>query len=177
MMRKPFVALAVSAVLTVAVFAAAGSSSVKSSSVTVGDFAAQVAVALGYEVPNQKAAVDALRNRGVNLTVDLNTQLTDGQVARMMSDLGIQVAAPTNPASPVSQASASIFASTIGSTDSLAAPSTESTVPPPTQCLSSADRGTCVNCCKDSTGLTGKYCGHFCHANVPPPPSPTEPTP
>jgi len=176
MMRKPFVALAVSAVLTVAVFAAAGSSSVKSSSVTVGDFAAQVAVALGYEVPNQKAAVDALRNRGVNLTVDLNTQLTDGQVARMMSDLGIQVAAPANPASPVTQARASVFASTIGTTESLASTATEN-VEPPTQCLSSADRGTCVNCCKAATGLTGKYCGRYCHANVPPPPSPEEPTP
>ena len=177
MMRKPFVALAVSAVLTVAVFAAAGSSSVKSTPVTVGDFAAQVAVALGYEVPNQKAAVDALRNRGVNLTVDLNSQLTDGQVARMMADLGVRVATPTNPASTVSQARASAFAGVIGSNEALTTTPATENVEPPTQCLSSVDRGTCVNCCKAATGLTGKFCGRYCHANVPPPPSPEEPTP
>ena len=175
MMRKPFVALAVSAILTVSVFAAA-SGVVKSDTVSVGDFAAKVAVALGYEVPNQKAAVSALRNRGVNLAADLSAPLTDGQVARIMADLGMSVAQPANPSGFVSSAKASALASTIGS-EGLTSGVTAENGPPPNQCLSSVDRGTCVNCCKDATGLTGKFCGRFCHANVPPPISPEEPTP
>lgn len=174
MMRKPFVALAVSAILTVSVFAAA-SGVAKSETVSVGDFAAKVAVALGYEVPNQKAAVSALRNRGVNLAADLSAPLTDGQVARIMADLGMNVAQPVNPTGFVTAAKASVLASTIGAEGLGVGLRTETA--PPTQCLSSVDRGTCVNCCKDATGLTGKFCGRFCHANVAPPPSPEEPTP
>jgi hypothetical protein len=47
----------------------------------------------------------------------------------------------------------------------------------PSQCLTSEDPGSCVDCCKEATGLTGAHCGRYCHANVPPPPSPDEPVP
>jgi hypothetical protein len=174
MMRKPFVALAVGAILTVAVFAAP--SATKMSTVTVGDFAAKVAVALGYDAQDQKAAVKSLQKRGVKMTADLGAPLTDGEVARMMADLGVRVSTPTDADAFVTPAKANALIGTIGM-QAASIPVIETTPPPPTQCLSSVDRGTCVDCCKAASGLTGKFCGRYCHSNVPPPISPEEPTP
>ena len=42
---------------------------------------------------------------------------------------------------------------------------------PPSECLLLPNHGACVNCCKASTGLPGKFCSKFCSAHVPPPPS------
>jgi hypothetical protein len=183
MTKKPLLVLALCAGLTVAAFAAPGTS-VTAGKATVGEFAVKVAIALGYATPDTKAAVEALKGRGVNLMADMSATLTEGEAARIMADLGMSVTSPTNPGATVSTTKAGFLAGTIGSAK------LESIAPEvdlPTECLSSVNRGACVNCCKAVVGQllndqgnlrdAGKECGHFCHANVPPPPSPEEPAP
>lgn len=187
MTKKPFMALALCAGLTVAVFAASGTPA-KKSQVTVGEFAVKVASALGYESRDQSGAKDTLRSLGVNLAADLNAPLTEGAVARIMADLGVSVQAPATPDTPVSASKAGFLAGTIREMGRF---STEDgneppqPITPPPSCLASVDRGTCVNCCKDAVGqLTnhqgnprdaGKECSKFCKNNVPPPPSCVDP--
>jgi len=183
MTKKPLLVLALCAGLTVAAYAVPGTSA-NAGKATVGEFAVKVATALGYETLDSKSAVEALKGRGVNLAADMSATLTEGEAARIMADLGMSVTAPTNPGATVSTSKAGFLAGAIGSAklESIA-PETDL----PTQCLSSPNRGACVNCCKtivgplpDNGGGTrsaGKECGHFCQANVPPPPSPEEPAP
>jgi hypothetical protein len=187
MTKKPFVALALCAGLTMAVFAASGTPA-KKSQVTVGEFAVKVASALGYETRDQKVAQKTLRGMGVNLAADLNAPLTEGAVAKIMTDLGVSVMVPSAPETPVSSAKAGFLAG------SLAASSfgTETQEPPqpiepPTECLQAIDRGTCVNCCKDAVGMltnhqgnprdAGKECSKFCKAWTGPIVSDEEPQP
>lgn len=184
MMRKAIVALVVGAALTVAVFAASADGP-KNQVVSVGDFAAKVAVALGYEVPDQQAAVTALRDSGVDMSADLGVPLTDGHVARIMADLGMSVVPPANPSAPVSEARASALATAIGmgpmagsltSTEHHGNPPPPPT--PPTQCLSSSSYTKCAVCCVSALPYNWNnlfFCLKFCKANVPPPPSPCAP--
>ena len=173
MTKKLLLVLALCAGVTVAAFAAPGAP-VAVGKATVGEFAVKVANALGLDATDAKTAATALKGRGVSFAADLSATLTEGEAARIMSDLGMAVVTPANPAATVSTARAGSLAAAIPPS------ALESIVPAdsgPTQCLSSVDRGTCVNCCKTAPGETGKFCGHYCHANVPPPPSPGEPTP
>jgi len=174
MTKKLLLVLALSAGVAVAAFAAPGAP-VAAGKATVGEFAVKVAGALGLDASDAKAAASALKSRGVTFAADLSATLTEGEAARIMSDLGVAVVAPANPGTPVSTARAGSLVGSIPASASIEGISPEDEGP--TQCLSSVDRGTCVNCCKTATGQTGKFCGHYCHANVPPPPSPEEPTP
>jgi hypothetical protein len=45
----------------------------------------------------------------------------------------------------------------------------------PEQCLSERNHGACVTCCKEVTGLSGPFCGRYCHSDVPPPPGEPQP--
>jgi hypothetical protein len=144
----------------------------------------KVATALGYATPDSKAAAEALKGRGVNLVADMSATLTEGEAARIMADLGMSVTAPTNPGATVSISKAGFLAGTIGSAN---LESINPEVDLPSECLSSINRGNCVNCCKAAVGQllngqgnlrdAGKECSKFCKANVPPPPSPEEPAP
>ena len=183
MTKKPLLVLALCAGLTVAAYAAPGTSA-NAGKATVGEFAVKVATALGYTTPDSKTAVEALKGRGVNLVADMSATLTEGEAARIMADLGMSVTAPANPGAAVSTSKAGFLAGTIGAAH---LESINPDVDPPTQCLSSVDRGTCVNCCKTAVGPlpdsghgtrdAGKECSKFCKANVPPNPSPEEPAP
>jgi len=189
MTKKPFMALALCAGLTVAVFAASGTPA-KKSQVTVGEFAVKVASALGYEARDQRGAQDTLRSLGVDLAADLNAPLTEGAVARIMADLGVSVQAPATPDTPVSASKAGFLAGTIREIGGF---STEDgneppqPINPPATCLQQVNRGACVNCCKTAVGPlinhqgnprdAGKECSKFCKNNVPPPPSDEEPQP
>jgi len=184
MTKKMLLVLALCAGLTVAAYAVPGMSA-NAGKATVGEFAVKVAIALGYATPDSKAAAEALKGRGVNLMADMSATLTEGEAARIMADLGMSVAAPTNPGAAVSASKAGFLAGTIGSV------SLESIGPAdvelPAECLNSVDRGTCVNCCKAAVGPlpngqgnprdAGRECSKFCKANVPPSPSPEEPAP
>lgn len=174
MTKKLLLVLALCAGVAVAAFAAPGAP-VAAGKATVGEFAVKVATALGYDATDAKSAASALKGRGVTFAADLSATLTEGEAARIMSDLGVAVVAPVNPGAAVNAGRVGSLVAAIPPSASVEgiSPADEG----PTECLSSVDRGTCVNCCKAATGLTGKFCGHYCHANVPPPPSPEEPTP
>ncbi len=174
MMKKLLLVLALCAGLAATALAAPGAPATTGKA-TVGEFAVKLATALGYDAADAKAAAGALSRRGVTLAADLSSPLTEGDAARVMSELGIAMVEPANPGAPVSSARAGSLLASIPASMSIEgiSPADEG----PTQCLTSVDRGTCVNCCKDATGLTGKFCGQYCHANVPPPPSDGEPQP
>jgi len=183
MTKKPLLVLALCAGLTVAAYAVPGTSA-NAGKATVGEFAVKVATALGYTTPDSKAAAEALKGRGVNLVADMSATLTEGEAARIMADLGMNVTAPANPGAAVSASMAGYLAGTIGAA-SLESLSLE--IDLPEACLHSVNRGNCVNCCKDAVGplpdngngtrSAGKECSKFCKANVPPGPSPEEPAP
>ncbi|HEV8200246.1 MAG TPA: hypothetical protein VGS03_09510 [Candidatus Polarisedimenticolia bacterium] len=180
MKTKALVVLALSLGLVAAAYAAPAAPA--KTGTTVGEFAIRVATAMGTEEPNASKAAEAIRSRGVDLSVDLSATLTEGTVARIMTDLGMKVSAPANPNTPVSDAKAGYLAGVIGANAVTSGISLETGLP--TQCLSSVDRGTCVECCKVATGC-GKppapfdcnVCAKFCHNNVPPGPSDQEPAP
>jgi hypothetical protein len=180
MKTKAVVVLALSVGLVAAAYAAPAAPA--KTGTTVGEFAVRIATALGTEEPNAIKAADALRSRGVDLSADLSATLTEGTVARIMADLGMKVSAPANPSTPVPDSKAGYLAGVIGTQAMASGISIDTGLP--AQCLSSVDRGTCVECCKVATGC-GKppapfdcnVCAKFCHNNVPPPPSDQEPAP
>jgi len=142
---------------------------------TVGGFAVRLATAIGYDPVDARAAAGVLKGHGISFAADLSAALTEGEAARILSDVGIAVVAPANPATPVSPARAASLAAAIANTTSVEGRSLQDEGP--TQCLSSRNRGECNNCCKEASGLGGQFCGRYCHANVPPPVSPDEPQP
>jgi hypothetical protein len=174
MMKKLLLVLALLAGVAVAAFAAPVTPA-SAGKATVGEFALKVADAIGLDPVDATAAVGAMQRRGVWFSADLSATLTEGEAARVLSDLGVAVVAPANPGAAVSPARAGSLLAVIPLSASRDGAATADEGP--TQCLTSVDRGTCVNCCKDATGLTGKFCGHYCHNNVAPPISPGEPTP
>ena len=108
--------------------------------------------------------------------LDLSAPLTYGTACRIAADLGVQVAPPANPDAVVSSAKAGVIARQISAARGgagVALPADDI----PSQCLTSDNRGKCVDCCKAALGEGGQFCGRFCQANVPPPTSPGEPQP
>lgn len=183
MKTKALVVLALSVGLVAAAYAAPAAPA--KTGTTVGEFAVRIATAFGTEEPNANKAAEALRSRGVNLSADLSAPLTEGTVARIMADLGMKVANPVNPSTPVSDAKAGYLAGVIGANAVGASITAENGLP--NQCLGSKNRGQCVECCKAAT-LCGpppaqfdcNVCSKFCKNNVPNCPSPPcdgEPTP
>jgi hypothetical protein len=144
---------------------------------TVGQFVKRLAVATQTQ-PSTTKASNGAATRTVAAWADLdpNSPLTYGTVYRIAADLGVQVAPPANPNAVVSSAQAGVIAGLISTSRG----ATGVAIPVddvPSQCLSSDNRGKCVDCCKQASGDGGQFCGRFCHQNVPPPPSPGEPTP
>ncbi|HET8947358.1 MAG TPA: hypothetical protein VFQ07_10275 [Candidatus Polarisedimenticolia bacterium] len=141
---------------------------------TVGQFIATLASAVTGEPQTIRAAQDTLRRLGSTGEFDPSAALTEGFVTRMAAELGVSLTPGSNASTPVSavrstaivgRLAAALEAKPVFSTDGL-----------PTACLSSSNRGECVNCCKE-TGAAANECAHFCHSNVPPPPSDNEPEP
>jgi hypothetical protein len=180
MKTKALVVLALSVGLVAAAYAAPAAPA--KTGTTVGQFAVRIATALGTEEPNASKAADALRSRGVDLSADLSATLTEGTVARIMADLGMKVSAPADPTTPVSDAKAGYLAGVIGTQAMTNSISLETGLP--NQCLTSKNRGQCVECCKAAT-LCGpppaafdcNVCSKFCKNNNPGGPSDEEPNP
>lgn len=181
MTKRTFMVLALAASLMVVGVYAAPSTPAKVKGVTVGDFAVKVAAVLQYDSSTQQAAASALERRGISLASDLSTPMTQGEAARVLTDLGIPVVAPKNSSDPVTAQQAGTLAGLIST---LSTQSTADGPALPDQCLHSQNRGICQDCCKAAT-LCGpppaafdcNTCAKFCKNNVPPPPSPGEPTP
>ena len=140
---------------------------------TVGAFMMQVAAAVDGEPRTLEAARSTLRRLGATGAFDASATLTEGVVARLVTDLGVPMTPTANPAAPVSAVRSAAVASHLGDVLEARLFDTDAL---PTACLSSVNRGTCVNCCKDS-GAAASACAHFCQANVPPTPSDEEPNP
>jgi len=181
MKTKALVVLALSIGLVAAAYAAP-TAPAKTGKTTVGEFAVRIATVLGTEEPNASRAAEALKARGVDLSADLSATLTEGTVARIMADLGMKVSAPANPNTPISDAKAGFLAGVIGTQALGTGISLETGLP--NQCLTSRNRGQCVECCKAAT-LCGpppaafdcNTCSKFCKNNNPGGPSDEEPAP
>ena len=181
MTKRTFMVLALAASLMVVGVYAAPSTPAKAKGVTVGDFAVKVAAVLQYDTSSPQAAASALERRGVNLSADLSSTMTQGEAARVLTDLGISAVPPKNSSDPVTAQQAGTLAGLIST---LSTQSTAAGPDLPSQCLHSQNRGICVDCCKAATScgpppaaFDCNTCSKFCHNNVPPPPSPGEPTP
>jgi hypothetical protein len=174
-MRKGVALAGLVVVLSVGVSGSTYSSD--SEPATVAQFVKRLAIEANVQ-PSTMAVSKGATPRPATAWADLNSSapLTYGTVSRIAADLGVRVAPPANPDAVVSSAQAGAIASLIAAARagaSVGIPSDET----PDQCLSSSNRGACVDCCKQASGLGGQFCGRFCHANVPPPPSPGEPQP
>jgi hypothetical protein len=140
---------------------------------TVGGFVLQVAAAVDGEPRTLQQARVTLLHFGSNLQFDPSAPLTEAFVARLAADLGVSIQPSQIPSTQVSQGRSTAIAGLMA----LAAERRNTDGDPlPVECLSSTNRGVCVNCCK-GTGATASDCAHFCHSNVPPSPSNPEPQP
>jgi len=180
MMRKSLLVLTVSAVVTVAAFAAA--SNAQKSTVTVGDFAVKVTKAIGQPVSTPSAAIESLKSLGVKID-DANAKLTEGTAARILADLGLRVST-ANPGGAVSSGKADQLAAIAGLASSASSISPDTDLP--TQCLDNKNRGICNNCCQVALGCApndpacqfSTPCAKFCKQVIPPgQQSPSDPLP
>jgi len=171
----------------------------------VGDFAVLVAAKLDAEnsqaALTPDSAAEILKKHGVKMTTDLSSSLTEKDAVGLFGQLGI-VLQSEHPESLLSRERAAslvgIFGSNLASTGDrtgstfnaraegtgASTPSIETTpldcqsLPrPPAPCSGPQSVcNPCMDCCKNSLGLTGKTCGRLCQKKnlvV----SPGEPTP
>jgi hypothetical protein len=140
---------------------------------TVGGFVRQVAAAVDGEPRTLEQARVTLLHLGSNLQFDPSAPLTEAFVARLAADMGVSIQPSQMPSTEVSTGRSTAIAGLLA----LAAERRSTDGDPlPVECLTSANRGVCVNCCK-ATGAASSDCAHFCHSNVPPSPSNPEPQP
>ena len=169
------VSLSIAAGVTacIASLAMAAPNPVQSAPATVGGFVRQVAAAADGEPRTLEQARVTLVRLGSNVRFDPTAPLTEAFVASLAASLGVPIEPSRMPASQISPARSTAIAGLLA----LAAERRHTSGDPlPTQCLSSDNRGACVNCCKD-TGAAASDCSHFCQANSPPPVSDPEPQP
>ncbi len=183
-MKKSLLALLVGVALVIPVVAATGNAAEKVNAETVGAFAVKLAAALGTPAASEQGAVASLRSAGVNLKADLSTRLTEAEAARILSDLGVKVAAPSSPSNEVSSGKASQLAAAAGLSLSASLGVEFSANDLPVQCLLEDNHGQCMGCCKPAlgfgegdTGKISKFCAQFCRNVQEPPPSDEEPMP
>jgi hypothetical protein len=185
-MKKSLLALLVSVALVVPVIAATGNAAEKVNAETVGAFAVKLAAALGTQAGSEQAAVASLRSAGVDLKADLGARLTEAEAARILADLGMQVAAPTSPSNEVSSGKATQLAAAAGLSLSASSGIAISANDLPVQCLLEPNHGQCMGCCKPALGFdpdapkagqVSKFCAQFCKNLQEPPPSDEEPMP
>jgi hypothetical protein len=141
---------------------------------TVGEFIAQLGSALKGEPQTFRSAQDTLRRLGSTGEFDPSAALTEGFVTRLAADLGVPVTPGSGSSTPVSSVRSVAIVGRLAT--ALEARPHFGDEGLPTACLSSENRGVCVNCCKE-TGAAANECAHFCHLNVTPPPSDDEPNP
>lgn len=145
--------------------------------VTVGDFAVKLTRALGYDIGDEGAAADTLRQAGVHVDPDLSTPLTESRAGDMLREMGVPSSSSGDPSAIMSPAGADraagaaalhLTAQVDGYTPS---PETE-------QCRNIPDRPTCYNCCYAVLAprvrfpvIAALLCGIVCARLYPPSPS------
>jgi hypothetical protein len=141
---------------------------------TVGQFIANLAAAVTGEPQTIHSAQDTLRQLGSTGDFDPSAALTEGFVTSMAADLGVNLTPGSNLSTPVSAVRSNAIIARLAAVLEARPVFTYDGLPG--ACLSSSNRGECVNCCKSARGAANE-CAHFCHANVAPPPSEGEPNP
>jgi hypothetical protein len=141
---------------------------------TVGQFITVLATAVSGEPQTIRSAQDTLRRLGSTGEFDPSAALTETFVTRLAADLGVDVTPGPNGSAPVSAVRSTAIAGRLAIAIEARPLYTDDGLP--AACLTSVNRGECVNCCKDS-GAAANLCSHFCHSNVPTPPSDPEPQP
>lgn len=172
MMRRTVTLMGIALCLATLAQAAPGGPS--PAATTVGQFIAQLAAAVEGEPQTVSSAQATLRRLGSKGEIDPSAALTEGFVTRLAADLGVAMVPGSNPSTPVSSVRSTAIAGHLAATLEARPVFTDDGLP--NECLSSANRGTCVNCCKDAGGQANQ-CAHFCHSNVPPRPSDEQPQP
>jgi hypothetical protein len=139
----------------------------------------KLAAALGRSASDQTAAVASLRAAGVDLDQNLSARLSEGEAARILSDLGMKVVASSEPSGEISIGRATHLAALAGMSSSPGIDLESNDLP--FQCLLERNHGQCMGCCKtalnfgeEETGAISRLCAKFCHL---PPPSPSDPEP
>jgi hypothetical protein len=133
------------------------------SPVTVGDFAVMLAAATARgPVPEAKSAHDAMVKAGVPLGNPKAT-LSEEKLVQILNYYGVRVTSST-PGQAVTRSKAESALAMLGGALSSGAVPMGSVSPTPStldDCLSEANHGQCVNCCK---GLGGEAntCARFC---------------
>jgi hypothetical protein len=173
-MKRNVTLLGIALCLATLAQAAPGGNASQQQAATVGQFIANLAAAVTGEPQTIRSAQEALRRLGSSGDFNPSAALTEGFVTRMAADLGVSVIPGSDPSAPVSPARSNAIVGRMASY--LEAKPVFTGDGLPTACLSSANRGACVNCCKEA-GAETNQCAHFCQSNVPPPPSEGEPQP
>lgn len=166
--------LALGATLALTAFVANASPVPASKPVTFGQFAVQLAKALGAPTDSEETAAANLRLAGVHLDADLSAPLTEGRAADIMTDLGVPAQVSGDPAAPMTPAKAGQAAATAALSIASQADgfSSESL---PTSCTGVRDRATCYACCTAFLGPMSSHplrvvllCGVVCAKLFPP---------
>ncbi len=148
--------------------------------VTVGDFAVKLTRALGYNIDDQNAAADTLRQAGVHIDADLAAPLTESRAGDMLREMGVPSSSSGDPSAIMSPVGADRAA---GAAALQMSSQVDAFTPGPEteQCRSVGDRPTCYNCCYSILAPKVKFpivavlfCGLVC-ARLYPPPSPSSP--
>ena len=143
-MNKQLLGSTLCAAVALMIFAMPSLAAMEMEIETVGGFAVKISKSLGMPVTSENAAVEALATAGVKVQVDLGARLTQNEAARILADLGMNVAAPADPNSAVSVGVASQLAASAGLALS-SGPGIATDFP--LQCLLEKNRGQCVGCC------------------------------
>lgn len=148
--------------------------------VTVGDFAVRLTRALGYNIDDESAAADTLRQAGVHVDPNLAAPLTESRAADMLREMGVASSTSGDPSAVLSPIGAERAA---GAAALQLSAQVDAYTPGPetAQCRDVGDRMSCYNCCYSILGSRTKFpivavliCGLVC-ARLYPPPSPSSP--
>ena len=151
--------------------AAAGSPPTGRTPLTVAEFAAVLTnISSDGESVGTEQASKALQNLGVPLG-NPSAPLTEGRLAAIMEFYGLR-ATTSNPSALVSAERGGAAASILHFAAAFSGGTEKKKSRPPVTgdisvCLSEANHGHCVNCCKD-LGSPANACAHFCQNREPP---------
>jgi hypothetical protein len=166
---KRLLVLALLAAVPVAAAAAANEPAKETKAPTVADFAVMLAATTAPTLAADKAA-ETLARAGVPLG-DLDSALTEGRVAQILSHYGLR-AETDHPGAVVSRKKAESTALLVSSAGVAGGPGlsplgtaavTLQEDPGPEDCPSiSKNHGECINCCKNLFNIPAKSCQRYC---------------
>jgi hypothetical protein len=151
--------------------------------VTVGHFVERLARHLGFQPSNAPNARALLAEAGVTFRAGLEDPLTEGAAEGLLSDLGVEAAASSDPSKMLSGAFADRLAGMVSRTiltdAAMPPPGPKGSLPPS---CTSLERSQCFQCCLASLGPIASVpqrmldlCSNSCTLLGAPPSSPSGP--